>query len=93
MLVMAVIAVVCVVGILGALASTLGYDQLYFQHPTRIQPPVRPARGRKSRRRSRQLRAVEAALTSAETQRPAAGSSPHVLADTKTLKQHPRRRG
>lgn len=92
MLVMCAIVVVCVVGILGAMASTLGYDELYFQHPTRLQPPVRPGNGRKSRRRSRQLRAVEAALESAETQTPAAGSPSHGLADAKTLKHRPRRR-
>jgi hypothetical protein len=71
MLVMWALAAVCVLGILGALASTVGYDQLYGQEPRRTQPPPRSVRRRpRFRRASRQLRAVEAALTSA------AGSPP-----------------
>lgn len=88
-----VIAVVCVVGIVGALASTLSYDELYGQNPRRLEPPPRPIRRRRSRRRSRQLRAVEAALATPESQRAAAASTPHALADTKAIKHepHPRR--
>jgi hypothetical protein len=89
MLVMGLIAVICVLGIVGALASTLGYDQLYGQDRRSSEPPARPARRRRSRRRSRQLQAVEAALATAESHRPAAASVPHVLADTKAVRLEP----
>lgn len=89
MLVMCVIAAVCVLGVVGTLASTLSYDQLYGQEPRRRQLPPRSVRRPKSRRRSRQLQAVETALATAETSRPAAGSGPRALADTETVKREP----
>jgi len=89
MLVMGLIAVICVLGIVGALASTLGYDQLYGQDRRSPEPPSRPARPRRSRRRSRQLRAVEAALATAESHGPAAAATPHALADTKAIRLEP----
>lgn len=72
MLVMAAIAIVCVIGILGSMASASGYDQLYGQTNSAVQEPRRSARQGKLRRRSRQLRAVEAALETSDV-RPTAG--------------------
>jgi hypothetical protein len=86
MLVMCVIAAICVLGVVGALASTLSYDQLYGQDRGGRQLPPRSVRRRKSRRRSRQLQTVEAALATAETSRPDAGSTPHALANPKITK-------
>jgi hypothetical protein len=75
MLVMSVIAIVCVVGVVGALVSTLNYDQLYGHSARDYQPP-RSVRRARSRRRSRQLRAVEAALAAERVQAPGAEVSP-----------------
>ncbi len=76
MLVMSAIAIVCVVGIVGALASTLRYDQLYGQNASGVQFQARSVRRPRSRRRSRQLRAVEAALATNESEPSPACSPP-----------------
>lgn len=69
MLVTFAIAAVCVIGIIGAIASTLGYDQLYGQESRGAQLPPRAVRRSKPRRPSRQLRAVETALATADSSR------------------------
>jgi hypothetical protein len=93
MLVMWVIAAVCVFGIVGALASTVGYDQFYGQDPRGTRLPQRSVRRPRSRRPSRQLLAVEAALATAEESRPAVGSAGRPLADADAVQDGPRTAG
>lgn len=61
---MAVIALVCVVGLLGSVTSARVYDELYGQHATGVREVPPSIRSGRSRRQSRQLRAVGAALDS-----------------------------
>jgi hypothetical protein len=64
MLVVGIIVVfVAVIAIIGALVSTLSDDSLYKQAELSVGLPPRLVSRRRLRRRSQQLRAIEAALT------------------------------
>jgi hypothetical protein len=58
-----VMVVVCVVGVLGAVASVLSYDKPYGDIGSPMRIPRRARRSPPASRPSRQLQALEAALT------------------------------
>lgn len=63
MIVTYVMVAVCVVGVLGGVASVLSYDDLYGKSGSRMRIPKHSRRNRQTSRPSRQLEAIEAALT------------------------------
>ena len=63
MVVTYVMVAVCVVGVLGACASVLSYDKLYGQSGTRMRIPKHSRRTVQRSRPSRQLEAIETALS------------------------------
>jgi hypothetical protein len=63
MVVTYVMIAVCIVGVLGGLASVHSYDKPYGQGANRMRIPKHSRRTPRSSRPSKQLQAVEAALT------------------------------
>jgi len=70
MVVMSVMVVVCVVGVVGAVVSVLGYDKLYDEIGNGMHVPRHASRRARAPRPSRQLQALEAALTEEHDEAP-----------------------
>jgi hypothetical protein len=63
MIVTYVMVAVCVVGVIGGVASALSYDKPYGEIRSPMRIPKRSRRSPRGSRRSRQLQALDAALT------------------------------